>query len=180
MRISDVMQVTGVKREHFNALRRADNLPFDLAVNDKVAGWAQFDIVDAFKLRLMIELMGADLSDSQIRLLAGFASKVVSNAIGYAEDHDPQFFAASSGNPIFLGAAEFTYVAEAGTTKTRSAWFCGSMNAFAVWVQKESSGGFSDDGPPKRLVLVNATDAAIFVLKNAKALGMIEPGRATE
>ena len=179
LRTGQLLNVTGMNRERFNGTNRDGNLPFYVSNDDRVSSWASFSPTDAFKLRLMIELMGGDHSDAQIKLLARFACRVVQNAIGYAETDDPTHFAKAT-QPIFLGAAEFSDTSAKGDISFRAAWFCGPISAFERWVDAQNAEGkLYGETVLNRMVLVNATEAAKHVLGKIAALGLTdeEPGK---
>ena len=179
-RIAGLLAMTGFEREHFNGLKRDQNTPFYVAKSDKMAGWAEYTIGDAFELRLLGELIGKNSPFKSAGLLAGFACQIVRNALVAAElvhqRSDPWFFA-SAASPMFLGCGEFKDEATDGTISNRAAWFCGPIEDLPSWIAKEAGGAVST---LNRVVMVNATEAAQHVLKKAAALGLIDQGRATE
>ncbi len=184
MRIKELLESTGFTREHFNGLKRDGNTPSYFAKNDQVTGWAEYTVDQAFELRLLGELIGKSAPIPNAGLLAGFACKVVGNSLAEAhrknERRDPWFFAGQA-LPIFLGFGEFKVETADGTIRHDAAWFCDSTDKLPEWIVAKTSGYCGGEVPTlTRVLLVNATDAARHVLKKAVALGLIEPGRATE
>lgn len=180
MRKQSLLALSGFTRERFDGLARNENTPFPVSKNEKVTEWADYTLDHAFELRVMGQLMGISSPDAINGLLAGVARKVVSNAISKAERRDPWFFAGQA-SPIFLGVGEFKDEAADGTISHRTAWVCQPLEGISSWMAKETSGDWGGETSTlNRIVLVNATEAARHVLKKAVALGLIEPGRATE
>lgn len=176
MRIKELLASTGFTREHFNGLKRDENTPFYVAKNDQVAGWAEYTVDQAFELRLLGELIGKSSPFPNAGLLAGFARKIVVNAIGLPERSDPWFFA-QQAVPILLGAVEFKVETADGTIRHEAAWFCEPMDKLPAWIVAKTSDAWGDEvSTMNRIVLVNATEAARHVLKKAVELGLIEPG----
>lgn len=171
MRLAPFLEVTGIgkqKKEKFNALRRHDNLPF--ATHDADKGeWQTFTLDDAFRMRLMLDLVGAEGEgdDTLHGLPPSYAVKLVSNAMGRFDRHP----LSSLDGALWAGVAIFEDTPEGAEPYRYSRWFAGDLADLAAWISEMSK---REDGTPVRLFAANASRAAKFVRDRAAERGLPE------
>ena len=173
MRLKQFLFTVGMQDNHFNSLRRLDNLPF--TEDSAFAGWANFSVEDAFRMRVMLDLIGEDYRQSEYLagLPASYAQKIVINAVrGMAclphgrEDAD-----------IWAGVL----VARDDTAPGGASpiWFWGGLADLAGWVAAKT---LTLEGeapmPPVRVFLANASEAARGVRERAKEIGVFDEKEA--
>ncbi|MGC9457831.1 MAG: hypothetical protein ACP5DC_09965 [Halothiobacillaceae bacterium] len=172
------MKVTGVKREHFNALRRLDNLPFSVSRSTNAPKWQEFSIDDAFRLRIMLELLGSvTANESGSGLLPSFAAKAVNNAIGKSDVGSSIDAFRTVPSDHYLGFGFFEEVSPGCEPLRYSQWFCEPLDGIAEWrnLQIEKAKQESNaDAQLVRIVMVNASAAAREIYRRASDLGLLD------
>lgn len=156
----------------YKVLKQRDQLPFP--VDEQDGKWQDFTLDDAFRLRLMLDLVGGDgiakTEEDQLKgLPPAYAAKVVSNGLFDCDVHPLDM---SEDADIWLAVAIFEE-ASADQTKIRfSGWFAGALVDFPDWVSAEVAK--SANLVPVRTCLVNAGRAARFVRERAVKMNLPE------
>lgn len=163
MRRSSFLHVSGAVLEHFNALKRADHLPFHVrSAPERQAKWQEFSLSDAFMLAVMLELMGAvGRTIHSSRTNPEIARYVVGNRL---PGGDPNDFVGLA-DPIYIGAAEIISAADDGMRYLQH--FELTLSGLAEWQGKIQREGDTI----VRLLLVNASAVASGVLARAAEIG---------
>lgn len=164
MRRSAFLHISGAALEHFNALRRADSLPFHVrSAPEKQAKWQEFSLSDAFSLAVMLEAMGAVGSTAYSgRTSPEIARYVVGNQL---PGRNPAEFIGGA-EPIFVGAAEIISAADDGMRYLRH--FELPLSALPEWQAQIRLEGDT----VARLLMANASAVAIGVLARATEIGV--------
>lgn len=146
MRRATLTNLVEMDAERFNVLRRRDQLPF-VGAAESERGWQEFSLQDAFKLRMMLDLMeGSGLGPAEAKSVLHGASMI---DVHYAAEITPD---------LWLG--EFT---------KSGGEFGGHFGTLAQLADR-----FDKPGPASRIVLVNASRAARAVLARAADLGIAD------
>lgn len=172
MRRAALLSLADLDAPRFNLLRQRDQLPFPSGDDSR---WAEFSLDDAFKLRLMLDLIeDAGQGAKPPPLSPTFAPKMVFN--GIAAGPLTIAGAAATSPAIWIAHAGFEGVTADGDIHHSASHFCGPLADLDGWIAgiitKDCDGyrGFAC----KRLFMANATRAANFVLERAQELGLPE------
>lgn len=172
MRRAALLFLTDLDAPRFNLLRQRDQLPFACVGDSK---WAEFSLDDAFKLRLMLDLIeDAGQGAKPPPLSPTFAPKMVVN--GFAAEPLTIADAAATSPSIWIAHAGFEGITADDETHHSASHFCGPLADLDGWI----AGIIAKDGDGyrtfacKRLFMANATRAANFVLERAQELGLPE------
>ena len=180
MRLSGLLQLSGVSKVRFDNWRRHELLPFYSGLSDGDARLeaeaasrrnVKYSAADAFKLRLMADLVMSETSDGYqlFGLTPPAAKTLISNAMGYAIGRQFETLGAFVGAPLYLGGLIVETDHDDPDFRRFSRWFAGPLEEFAAWVAQT---GRDENGRPIRLASVNARTAALYVLSQADDLGL--------
>lgn len=160
---SALLYCVDIKKPHFKALRARDQLPFNLEPSKGT--WQEFSLEDAFRLRLMLDLIGGDGGGQSGGAGPAYAQKVVFNALTKTSKSD----ILSSQNGIWIGVAFFEESLAVDEFLRFSNWYAGEIEDLPKWIAEREPGCRR-----VRLMLADATGAARFVVKRAKEANLPE------
>lgn len=175
MRRKNLLLITGIAEKHFETLQRRDQLPF--VSSDRP--WGQYELADAFRLKLMLGLLAHPPRHDGSAVSPAFAATVIGNCIGYAAERfgsaDPTAFLGHD-EPIWIAAVEFAdFAADEPTFST--AWFCGPFAELPRWaeerVARDAAQGWNSQ-LSRVCCAIDVTAAAASVIARAEALGLLD------
>jgi hypothetical protein len=172
MRRGQFLHCAGVDVTRFKQFKQRDQLPFVISAVDAEYGGAGFTMDDAFRMRLMMDLLGGE-GDETARLGGlgpTYAAKLVWNAL-YKFPRHPL----NQIEPLdwFLGVAVFDAPAPGIRSERYSESFACEAAYISTWIAQKCAP--SEDGAASKLVrlfMVNVTQAAQFVQDRAKEIGI--------
>lgn len=96
MRLAAMLAITGTTKVEFDGAKRGDFLPFYANQNDTAAKWADYDLLQAIKLKAYTDLTRSGLTRAD-------ACHIVSNCNHACLSEDGStFFGGSAENPAFV------------------------------------------------------------------------------
>lgn len=145
MKRAALLSLVDLEATRFNLLRQRDQLPF-IGASENERGWQEFSLQDAFKLRMMLDLMeGTGLGPAEAKsVLHGAIS-----SIGFAAETTPDLWFGEFAKPNGEFGGHF-----------------GSLSQLADRLDQPSRAS--------RIILVNASRAARAVLARAADLGITD------
>jgi hypothetical protein len=172
MRRGQFLHCAGVDVTRFKQFKQRDQLPFVISAVDAEYGGAGFTMDDAFRMRLMLDLLGGE-GDETSRLGGlgpTYASKFVENAVYLFPRHP-----LNQIEPLdwFLGVAVFDAPTPGVGSERYSESFACEASYISAWIADKTKP--EEDGARQRLVrlfLVNASQAAEFVRDRALEIGI--------
>lgn len=168
MKRAGLLHCAGLTAVQFKNFQRYDQLPFF----ETEIGHGRFTIDDAFRLRLMQELIDAGSHNTYPTGLGPeFACSVVGNATSVTCRQ------AAEANPaIWIGHSIQFAETEDGEPDRSAGHYCGPLADLEAWQAKQADRGPSDYSVSvtSRIFIVNATNAARFVLRRAAEMDMPE------
>lgn len=172
MRRGQFLHCSGVDLTRFKQFKQRDQLPFVISAVDAEYGGAGFTMEDAFRMRLMLDLLGGE-GDETSRLGGlgpTYAAKVVFNAMHKFPRHP-----LNQIEPLdwFLGVAVFDCPAPGVGTERYSEAFALEVAHLSEWVADKCKPGAGGATPRLvRIFVVNVTQAAQFVQDRAQEIGL--------
>lgn len=172
MKRAALLHCAGWTAQRFKLLQRHDQLPFHQVDEPDASRWSEFSIEDAFRLRLMHELIDAESSEVYPTGTGpSFARSVVANAtqvlcVEAAEAHPV----------IWIAHVTLTGEVATGQMERHAFHYCGTLGSLEYKIEA-SEAAFGDayqSHAATRIFLANATNAAKFVLRRAKELDVLE------
>lgn len=169
MKRAGLIHCAGLTAAQFKNFQRYDQLPF----SEPEVGYGRFTLDDAFRMRLMQELIDAGSHTTYPTGLGPeFACNVVENAAGSlfckkTAEADPA---------IWIGHAILFSETEDGEAGRSAAHYCGPLAGLEAW-QEQKANSWADTysiSVTSRIFIVNATNAARFVLRRAVEMDMPE------
>lgn len=146
MRRAALTTLVDMDPERFNVLRRRDQLPF-VGAAESDGGWQDFSLQDAFKLRMMLDLMeGSGLGPAEAKSVLHGASMI---DVHHAADAAPE---------LWFGE----FIKPGGE-------FGGHLGPLSQLAER-----LDQPGRASRVVLVNASRAARAILARAAELGIAD------
>jgi len=129
----------------------------------------------AFRLRLMLDLIGGESSDAT--QLAGlgptYAGGVIVNTMGHFPLHPLNHF---GPRDWWAGVVVFQDEPKEGKQFRWSAWYAGEIEMLGAWIEEKRRREVPAEGRCEvaRVFLANATRAARFVRDRAEEMGLPE------
>ena len=170
-----------VDAPRFKLLKQRDQLPFDVPANEGAEKWADYTLDQAFRLRLMLDLIGGESSDETQLNGVGpeFAAKMVVNVIHRFPRHPLNQI---EPRDWWAGLVVLEEERIDGAPDRFTEWYVGELENLGAWLEeKRKHPCDGPDGstiyrrlPVVRLFLANATRAANFVRDRARELGLPE------
>ncbi|MFI0394932.1 hypothetical protein [Paracoccus jiaweipingae] len=175
MKRAALLNCTGLGAERFKLLQRDDLLPFFASGDDRVSRWQDYTLDDAFRLRLMMDLIDAESPEAYPTGLGpSFSRRVVQSSLAVLPLTVAD--AAAQSPSIYIAYAAFEGLLNDDTPDRFPCHYCGPLADLDGWI----AGIIAKDGDGyrnfacKRLFMANATRAANFVLERAQELGLPE------
>lgn len=161
----------------FKLLKQRDQLPFGLADEEPGVKRTDYTLDQAFRLRLMQDLIGGESSDeSQLNGLGpAYAASMVLNAMDRFPQHPLQQFTELDW---WAGLVVLEDQDTAGETIRHTEWYVGELEQLAAWVAAKRRRALGPNGEDRgdmkvvRVFLANVTRAADFVRDRAEDLGL--------
>lgn len=163
MKRSDFLKCVGIDAGRFKVLKQRDQLPFsdDPEEHEAVSARRSFTLDEAFRLRLMLDLVGGE-NDNLQGLNPSYATKMVFNAIGRFDVHP---LTRARGEDLWCGVIAFEDHNADGTTLRYSGWFAADLPSLPAFIAANSKGARA-----VRVFIANASLAADRVRYAAAAL----------
>ncbi len=165
----------------YKVLNQREQLPFASGYDGFDGKWADFTLDDAFRLRLMLDLVGGESSDeTQLNGLGPtYSSSIVANAMSLFPYHPLN---QTAQNDLWAGLVVFQEEDSEGVLTRFSDWYIGDLGALGTWVATKQTRSYEEiDGANiteqlsvVRIFLANATRAAKFTRMRAHELGLQE------
>lgn len=172
MKRKQLLYVTECNERRFDTLHMRDQLPF-LKTRGR---WAEYSVEEAFRLRVMLDLIG---SEGQADPLGGLGHKaalsITNNALSkYHSLRGAIMLEEFAEADWWIGVTIFEEVNASGERLRYADWFIGplqnlSSHQHAV-IEKARKNG-EPENIPVRTFVVNASRAARFVLDRAEKIG---------
>ena len=177
MKRAGLLFCADVDAPRFKLLKQRDQLPFHVPAHDGAEKWTDYTLDQAFRLRLMLDLIGGEGEGQLAGIGPNDAVKLVSNALGYFPRHPLDVV---SEQDLWVGVAVFEEATSEGSHRfTR--WFAGDLAELPSWLAKA---GTETDGKTKlpvvRIFMANASRAAKFVRDRAQGRGLPEASEFSE
>lgn len=173
MKRAAMLYCADIDAPRFKVLKQRDQLPFidDPEELEGSTGWGEYSLDDAFRLRLMLDLVGGEGKELvHGGLPPSYAEKVVSNAMMVGREEFPKHpLLLESPNDWWLGVVIFEGDLGDGKMMRFSRWYAGEIAQVARWIEERSE---AEDCRPVRTSLVNVTRAAKFVESRARERGV--------
>ncbi len=181
MKRAGLLFCADVDAPRFKLLKQREQLPFHVPMNDGAEKWADYTLDQAYRLRLMLDLIGGEADDdSQLGGIGpGYAANVVANAMLRFPRHPLNQIEPSDW---WAGLVVFEDTDSEGNRYRFSQWYVGeleNLGASVAEMRKQECKG--PDGsviyrnlPVVRMFLANATRASNFVRDRAREMGLPE------
>ena len=179
MKRAGLLYCADVDAPRFKLLKQRDQLPFHVPAHDGAEKWTDYTLDQAFRLRLMLDLLGGEGEGQLAGIGPNDAVKLVSNALGYFPRHPLNQI---EPRDWWAGLVVLEDKAQDDTTYRFSEWYVGELEQLGAWVdEKRKVPCAGPDGGTVyrrlsviRVFLANATRAANFVRDRACELGLPE------
>jgi hypothetical protein len=179
MKRADLLYVANVPVGRFKVLNQRGQIPFQPrpSEDDRIGG--EYSLDDAFRLRLMLDLIGGEESDAEHLngLGPSYALIVMSEAMRAFPRHPLNQF-----EPLdwWAGVVVFEEGATDDNPRRWSKAYAGELGQFPAWIEQErerprgEDGGYQGQFQVVRVFAANATRAADFVRRRANERGLSE------
>jgi hypothetical protein len=168
MKRAAVLSCAMIEEPRFKVFRQRGQLPFDPPEGDG------YTLDHAFRLRLMLDLIGVDATEEQDRGMApGYAAEVVREVMKRFPRHP-----LNQIEPFDWWAGLVVFERKTFDGIVRNAViFAGELQNLSAWVEDQQAERWVGPGtggrkPAVRLLLVNVTRAANFVNDRAEEIGL--------
>lgn len=181
MKRAAMLYCADIDAPRYKVLKQRDQLPFAPSSDEADGKWADFTLDHAFRLRLMLDLIGGE-SNEEMQLAGlgpAFAAAIVTNVLPSFPRHPLNQI---EPNDWWAGLVVFEDTSVDGESRRFCELYIGELERLGSWVEQErrrDRAGF--DGavlvqrlPVVRIFLANVTRAAWFVRNRAEELGIAE------
>ncbi len=155
----------------YKVLNQRDQLPFH-GGGDR--GGSNYTLDQAFRLRLLLDLLGGEGGDASTMAGLGpsYAVSVVFNAMTKFPRHPLNQI---EQRDWYLGVVVYEEPGHDGTTVRHSDWIACELERLPAWLEERCTDSVTEQRKEIiRVFLVNVTRAANFVRDRAEALGLPE------
>lgn len=179
MKRADLLFSADVPIGRFKVLKQRGQLPFEESLQSDKGHAADFTLDDAFRLRLMMDLIGGEEGEETLMSGLGptYSLTVISDAMRAFPRHplnqiEPEDW--------WTGVVVFEDRNADGSLRRWSKSYAGELSQFPAWIQQERQRPLARDGSPRgryqvvRVFAANATRAADFVRGRAALRGLPE------
>lgn len=185
MKRADLLHIANVPVGRFKVLNQRGQIPFKPrpSEDDRIGG--EYTLDDAFRLRLMLDLIGGEEGDTeQLNGLGpSYALIVLDEAMRAFPRHPLNQIEPSDW---WVGVVVFEDQGADGSPRRWSKAYAGELGQFPAWIDQERQRPRGEDGSYQgrfqvvRVFAANATRASDFVSDRAKERGLSEARRAKE
>ena len=179
MKRSAMLYCADCTAPRYKVLKQREQLPFVPSDDDLDGKWANFNLDDAFRLRLMLDLIGGESKDeTQLNGLGpSYAAEIVGNAMGLFPRHPLNQV---EPDDWWAGLVVFEDTTSEGEQIRFSEWYIGELANLGAWVADRrvrpcagpNGAILTRNLPVVRIFLANVTRAANFTRERACAMGL--------
>lgn len=166
----------GVDAPRYKLLKQRNQLPFVPEGDDVPGSHTDYSLDDAFRLRLMLDLIGGESTDdTQLNGLGpSYAAQMVWNAMTLFPRHP-----LNQVEPLdwWFGVVVFEQIDAEGDLVRFSDWYAGELGMMGAWIQQKQE---QHNLRAVRVFTANVTRAAEFVRDQAEDLGIAEASDFSE
>lgn len=171
MKRAALLFCSGIDAARFKLLKQRDQLPFHVLDHDHDAKWADYSLEQAFRLRVMLDLMDDGNKETYPAGLGPQFARSIAENLGVTREE------ALGANPAHwagvIGVQGATLRGEGERWLLRFAGPLSNLET-AIAVERERCAEAYSGISVRRMFLADATRAARYVTKSAKALGIFK------
>lgn len=173
MRRAGLLFCADVDAPRYKVLKHRDQLPFVTSghPDDTTDKWSDFTLDDAFRLRLMLDLIGNDGSQEYPHpgVTPTYAVTIIDNGLGKFEVSPLTSLKSNCWVAVVIFEAK--ELDENDKPLRFPSFYGGPINELGEWIAKQAE---NEQSVPVRVLTANASRAAAFVRQRAAELGLPE------